>query len=116
MPTEGIPGGVYGEVLANFFMAFAEGDFETAKTWCTESFYESDVKPMEEAWEQMPDEAKARMREDLTVDEEMRASLMDAEVEVSGEEATMTIVEEEGATTVFGFKQVDGEWKLNSVE
>jgi hypothetical protein len=41
---------------------------------------------------------------------------MEAEVEVSGEEATLTLVEENGATTVFGFKMVDGEWKLNSIE
>jgi len=115
-PAAEMTAGQFGEVLINCNMAIAEGDFETARTWCTESFYEANIKPLEDNWAHMTDDGRERLREDFSFDEEHRSRLMDAQVEVSGNEATVTVAEPDGATTVLGYLQMDGDWKLNSID
>lgn len=110
--TAGMPGGEFGTIVAECFVAVAEGNFETAKTYCTDSFYEANIQPMEE----MPQELRDQMSQEYAAYTEDRSELADAKVEVEGSEATMTITEEGGAITTIGFLQVDGEWKINSME
>ena len=115
IPDGAIALGPLETVIFNFFAALADGDFDKAKSHCTEEYWESEWAEVEIIFAMIPEEEKASWNDDFSLDEEDQAELASGTSKIDGDTATYTITDE-AESTIFHFAKIDGNWKMSGVE